>query len=67
LRHLQQANEILGARLATIHNIHYYQRLMQDLRQAIAEKKLDDFIKKFYRMRRSAASPETPADPTDTN
>jgi queuine tRNA-ribosyltransferase len=36
LRHLQQCNEILGARLATIHNLHYYQRLMADMRDAIA-------------------------------
>ena len=35
LRHLQQCNEILGARLATIHNLHYYQRLMADMRAAI--------------------------------
>jgi queuine tRNA-ribosyltransferase len=59
LRHLQQANEILGARLATIHNLHYYQRLMRGLRQAIAEKELDDFVEKFYRMRR----PEPPDGP----
>jgi queuine/archaeosine tRNA-ribosyltransferase len=32
---------------------------MQDLRQAIAEKKLDDFVEKFYRMRR----PESPDGP----
>ena len=55
LRHLQQANEILGARLATIHNLAYYQGLMQDLRAAIAEKKLDDFTDKFYRMRRKCS------------
>ena len=52
LRHLQQANEILGARLATLHNLHYYQDLMRDLRDAIEQKKLDDFTDKFYRMRR---------------
>jgi queuine tRNA-ribosyltransferase len=52
LRHLQGANEILGARLATIHNLHYYQTLMRGLRAAIAEKRLDEFIEKFYRMRR---------------
>lgn len=52
LRHLQQANEILGARLATIHNLHYYQHLMRDLRAAIAQKKLENFIKTFYGMRR---------------
>jgi queuine tRNA-ribosyltransferase len=59
LRHLQKANEILGARLATIHNLHYYQGLMRGLRDAIAEKRLDDFVEKFYRMRR----PETPEQP----
>jgi len=54
LRHLQQANEILGARLATIHNLHYYQGLMRGLRLAIEEKRLDDFAQKFYLMRRPA-------------
>ena len=66
LRHLQQANEILGARLATIHNLHYYQSLMRGLRQAIAEKKLDDFSDKFYRMRRAAAPLDGP-NSTETN
>ena len=35
LYHLQKANEILGARLNTLHNLHYYQELMRELRQAI--------------------------------
>ncbi len=35
LRHLQQCNEILGARLATLHNLYYYQRLMARLRVGI--------------------------------
>jgi queuine tRNA-ribosyltransferase len=35
LRHLQQCNEILGARLATIHNLHYYLALMGRMRAAI--------------------------------
>ena len=35
LRHLQQANEILGARLATLHNLFFYQRLMAEMREAI--------------------------------
>ncbi len=35
LYHLQRANEILGARLNTIHNLHYYLQLMQELREAI--------------------------------
>lgn len=35
LHHLQKANEILGARLNTLHNLHYYQELMRELRTAI--------------------------------
>jgi queuine tRNA-ribosyltransferase len=36
LHHLHRCNEILGARLNTIHNLHYYQVLMRELREAIA-------------------------------
>jgi queuine tRNA-ribosyltransferase len=36
LHHLQRVNEILGARLATLHNLHYYLDLMAGLRAAIA-------------------------------
>ncbi len=35
LYHLQKTNEILGARLNTLHNLHYYQELMRELRGAI--------------------------------
>ncbi len=35
LRHLHKCGEILGPRLATMHNLHYYQKLMADLRAAI--------------------------------
>ena len=48
LRHLDKTNEMLGARLNTIHNLHYYQFLMQQLRNAIAENRLEAFIKEFY-------------------
>jgi queuine tRNA-ribosyltransferase len=51
LRHLDKCNEILGARLNTIHNLHYYQTLMRDLRQAIESGTLQEFYKKFYEMR----------------
>ncbi len=51
LRHLHANNEILGARLNTIHNLRYYQTLMAGLRDAIARAGLDDFVDKFYRMR----------------
>jgi queuine tRNA-ribosyltransferase len=40
LYHLQKANEILGARLNTLHNLHYYQDLMRELRDAIDGKNL---------------------------
>lgn len=35
LRHLHKCGEILGPRLATIHNLYYYQKLMQEVRAAI--------------------------------
>ena len=41
LHHLQRANEILGARLNTIHNLHYYLQLMRELREAIGNGQLD--------------------------
>lgn len=43
LYHLDRCNEILGVRLRTIHNLHFYQRLMQDLRQAIEKGTLREF------------------------
>ena len=43
LHHLQRVNEILGARLNTLHNLHYYQELMQGLRAAIEGGRLADF------------------------
>jgi queuine tRNA-ribosyltransferase len=48
LHHLDKCNEILGARLNTIHNLRYYQRVMQGLREAIAEQKLEKFVAEFY-------------------
>ena len=48
LRHLAQCNEILGARLNTIHNLHYYQTLMVGLRAAIEAAQLDAFVQAFY-------------------
>ena len=43
LHHLQRVNEILGARLNTLHNLHYYQQLMAGLREAIAAGRLSEF------------------------
>ncbi|NIA26591.1 MAG: tRNA-guanine transglycosylase, partial [Desulfobulbaceae bacterium] len=44
LRHLTKCGEILGPRLATIHNLHYYQQLMENLRQAISAGNLPDVV-----------------------
>jgi queuine tRNA-ribosyltransferase len=55
LKHLDRCNEILGARLATIHNLHYYQDLMRGLREAIAAGTLDAFVEDFYARRGSIA------------
>jgi queuine tRNA-ribosyltransferase len=48
LHHLQRVNEILGARLNTLHNLHYYQELMRGLRAAIARGGLSDFVAGFH-------------------
>ena len=53
LRHLDKCKEMLGSRLNTIHNLHYYLNLMQGLRDAIARKELDVFVKEFYASRAS--------------
>ena len=55
LHHLQKVNEILGARLNTLHNLHYYQTLMRELREAIAERKLADTAAQFREDRRKLA------------
>ena len=51
LYHLGKCNEILGSRLNTIHNLYYYQRLMQALRDAIAVGRLDAFVREFNALR----------------
>ena len=51
LHHLDKCGEILGARLTTIHNLRYYQRLMAELRKAIASHSLEDFVADFYQRR----------------
>ncbi len=47
IHHLQKVDEILGARLATIHNLHYYLSLMNEMRTAIEEKKFQAFQLRF--------------------
>jgi queuine tRNA-ribosyltransferase len=51
LRHLDRCNEILGARLNTLHNLHYYHSLMSSLREVIAAGRLEAFVDDFYARR----------------
>ncbi|MCC7041946.1 MAG: tRNA guanosine(34) transglycosylase Tgt [Burkholderiales bacterium] len=51
LHHLQRVNEILGARLATIHNLFYYQTLMAELRHAVATDALPAYVQRFHQER----------------
>ena len=48
LHHLYRSREILSARLNSWHNLHYYQTLMQGLRNAIEKGTLQAFVKQFY-------------------
>ena len=51
LRHLDKCNEILASMLATIHNLHYYQQLMREIRTAIGEGRFAEFRAGFYAAR----------------
>ena len=51
LKHLQKCGEILGPRLATIHNLYYYQELMRDIRQALDDDRFEEFVTEFYAKR----------------
>ena len=56
LRHLYHAGEILGLRLGTTHNLHYYFRLMEDARSAIREGRFARFQKAFLERYRAGSS-----------
>jgi queuine tRNA-ribosyltransferase len=56
LHHLQRVNEILGARLNTLHNLFYYQQLMAEMRDAIAAGRLEDYVSSFRELREKSAA-----------
>jgi queuine tRNA-ribosyltransferase len=60
LRHLEKSGEMLGPRLGTIHNLHYYQRLMNDLRAAIETGELSRCIAELQSAYAESASPDAP-------
>ena len=49
IRHLFKADEILGARLATYHNLYFLLKLMKDSRKAILEKRFTEFKEEFIK------------------
>ena len=60
LHHLHRANEILGARLNTIHNLFYYLELMRELRAAIEAGGLEGFAARFRAERSTQSAAESP-------
>jgi queuine tRNA-ribosyltransferase len=55
LHHLQRIGEMLGSRLNTLHNLHYYQELMAGLRAAVGRRELSAFADDFRRQQAGAA------------
>ena len=55
LRHLDRCNEILGSRLNTLHNLHFYLGLMRELRAALAAGQLESWARGFLSGRRTDA------------
>lgn len=51
LHHVVRSDEIIGSMLLTWHNLHYYQDLMQGLRDAIASQTLSAFVADFHAKR----------------
>ncbi|MBS7456187.1 tRNA guanosine(34) transglycosylase Tgt [Coralloluteibacterium stylophorae] len=51
LRHLDRCGEMLGPMLATVHNLHYYQELMQGIRAAIEAGEFEAFRARFHAQR----------------
>lgn len=57
LRHLHQCNEILGLRLATLHNLYYYQGLMARMRAAIEQARFEAFAREWLGAGAEQAAP----------
>ena len=51
LRHLFKAEEVLALRFGVIHNLWYYNHLMEDIRRALEEGRFGEFRREFYRKR----------------
>ncbi len=62
LHHLQKTNEMLGARLNTLHNLYYYQEMMRELREAIEAGELAARAARLVAERKRYNSPLSPED-----
>jgi len=51
LHHLDKCKEILGSQLNTIHNLRFYQRIMQEMRDALDQGTFSEYVTEFYRKR----------------
>ncbi|MHB8475385.1 MAG: tRNA guanosine(34) transglycosylase Tgt [Steroidobacteraceae bacterium] len=51
LRHLDKCGEILGAHLNTVHNLHFYQRLMREIRAAIEATRFEAYAAEFHALK----------------
>jgi len=70
LHHLQRANEITGARLNTLHNLHFYLTIMAEMREAIAAGRFQDWRSRFAADRArgiDGAEAAAPAPPGNTS
>ena len=56
LRHLFVAKELLSYRLNSIHNLHYYTRLMRKIREAIYEDRMIAFRDEYFRMKKDPST-----------
>lgn len=50
IRHLFKAKEILGMRLAVMHNLYFYNKLMEKIREALANDSFDEFYEKYVNL-----------------
>ncbi len=57
IKHLHRCNEIQGARLATIHNLYFYQWIMREMRSAIEDDRLEAWAEAFLAERREGVPP----------
>ncbi|MDD3642777.1 MAG: tRNA guanosine(34) transglycosylase Tgt, partial [Candidatus Krumholzibacteria bacterium] len=65
LRHLFMAGEMLGPRLATVHNIRFYLHLMEAMRQSIKEGRFEQWRREFHDRRGGASAGRDNGDPEE--